>query len=512
MLDIRSIFIYPPEQNWPDTMCKPNGSLAYPYLAASLIENGFEASIYDACVGDSGDDLWGIFNNPSNLESGMIRTGVSDERILNVVKDYDLIGLTSIFSHQETMVLRVASLIKKYFPEKIIISGGVNAKSRHNLFLAAGIDLVCASESERTIVDIVTILSNGSRDFSEVSNLYYLKDSKIVFTGNRYTKKNNKVVNNIIWNLDQLPMPAWHLLPNERYWEIGRPHGGFFKDKSSLRYASMMTSRGCPFRCSYCHISGEVHDSASGSIGTYRIKSDERVIEELEALKSLGVKQVFIEDDSLLAIKPRAKRLLRKIKDFGLDILDVNGVNILHLLRHDKGYKGEVDYEMLECLKEAGFSEITLPFESANPRIIKKYASNKWDISTSNIDSLLKALNDFGFRCPGNFMIGYPDETREEINNTLDYAFTLRDKGMSGAAFFLVMPLPGTTLFDEAVSKGYLPEDFTPDRMHWQKANMINTEVPPQELEQIRDDAWAKANKNDYVKYKQSMKRESNEN
>ena len=72
MLDIRSIFIYPPEQNWPDTMCKPNGSLAYPYLAASLIENGFEASIYDACVGDSGDDLWGIFNNPSNLELSLI--------------------------------------------------------------------------------------------------------------------------------------------------------------------------------------------------------------------------------------------------------------------------------------------------------------------------------------------------------------------------------------------------------------------------------------------------------
>ena len=505
-MEINSLFLYPPEQSWPDTMCKPNGSLAYPYLAGALLREGFNASIYDACVGNDRDNLDYIFKNPIMLDSGMYRTGVSDDRILSVVEKYDLIGLTSIFSHQETMVLRIASLIKSNFRNKVIVAGGVNARSRKEKFFESGIDIICASEAERSIVDIAKTLSKDKRDFSSIPNLYLLEDNQIKFTGNNYVNRKGKLVNDIIWDLDELPIPSWDLLPNQRYWDVGRPHGGFFKDKSELKYASLMTSRGCPFKCSYCHISGEVHDSSAGSIGSYRIKSDDRVLEELRILKDLGVKQVFIEDDSLLGIKPRAKRLLKKIKEFGFDILDVNGVNILHLLRHDSGYKGEVDFEMLEALKEAGFSEITLPFESANPRLIKKYASNKWDISTSNIDALLKALNDFGFRCPGNFMIGYPDETREEINNTVTYAQSLIDKGMSGAAFFLVMPLPGTTLFDEAIKNNYLPKNFSPDRMHWQKANMINTEVSPLELENIRDEAWAKTNSQDFVKYKKSMR------
>ncbi len=504
--EVKSIFLYPPEQNWPDTMCKPNGSLAYPYLAGSVLRYGSEATIYDACVGNDSDDLWDIFDNPKELESGMLKTGVSDERILSVVEDYDIVGLTSIFSHQETMVLTTAALIKSHFPEKIIVSGGVNARNRTKKFFDAGISIICASESERTIIEIVRVLENKSLDFSEIPNIYIRKEGKEIFTGNKPIIRKGKVANDIIWDLDELPLPAWDLLPNKRYWEVGRPHGGHFKEGEVLRYASMMTSRGCPFRCAYCHISGEVHDSPSGSIGNYRIKSDDRVMQELEMLKDLGVKQVFIEDDSLLAIKPRAKRLLKKIKSLGLQILDVNGVNILHLLRWDKGNKGEVDFEILESLQEAGFREIGLPFESANSRIIKKYASSKWDIERSNIPSLLKSLQDMEFRVPGMFMLGYPDESREEIMTTVNYAYDLIEKGLSSASFFLVMPLPGTKLFDDAIANGNLPKDFSPDKMHWQKANMVNTEVPPEELEHIRNEAWETANGADFVKYKQKMR------
>ena len=504
--EVKTLLLYPPEQNWPDTMCKPNGSLAYPYLAGALREYGSEVSIYDACVGNEKDDLKKIFSNPVKLETGMLRTGVSDDRILEIANEYDLIGLTSIFSHQETMVLKAASLIKNKFPEKVIFSGGVNARSRVNHFLAAGIDIVSATESEITIVEIVRTLENNKLDFSHIPNLYLSKNGKEFFSGYKTIERKGRPNSDIIWDLDTLPFPAWDLLPNERYWKIGRPHGGHFKKGEELKYASMMTSRGCPFHCTYCHISGELHGSPSGNIGSFRTKSDDRVIEELNLLKDLGVKQVFIEDDSLLAIKPRAMRLLKKIKSLDLKILDVNGVNILHLLRHDKANKGEVDYEVLEALQEAGFQEITLPFESANPRIIKKYASSKWDIENSNVVELLKALNKMGIRAPGNFMIGYPDETREEITKTVDYAFDLISKGLSSASFFLVMPLPGTKMFDEAIINGNLPKDFNPDRMHWQKANMINTEVPPNELEEIRNSAWEQANGADFIEYKQGMR------
>jgi radical SAM superfamily enzyme YgiQ (UPF0313 family) len=296
-------------------------------------------------------------------------------------------------------------------------------------------------------------------------------------------------------------MPAWDLLPNERYWTVGRPHGGHFDQVETFRYASMMTSMGCVFSCKFCHISGETEDSDSGAIGRFRIKSDERVIAELETLKELGVRQIFLEDDSLFGRKKRMVRILKKIKGLGFDILDVNGVNIIHLL---KNY--QTDMEVLEGLVDAGFKELSLPFESGNPRIIRKYTNNKWDVERTNIVELIKLYNKHGITIAGNYMLGFPDETREEIQQTIDMAKKHMDAGLDSANIFLVLPLPGTPLFDTAMEGGYLPEDFNIDRMHWLKANMINTAIPADELERIRGEVWKELNDTSYVNYKMEMK------
>ena len=148
MRDTKVILLYPPEQTWPDTMCKPNGSLAYPMLGAALLSAGVDVEVYDACVGNEEDDLQETFYTTTELPTGMLRTGVSDERILEKVSDATIVGITSIFSHQETMVLNTIRLIKKHFPEKLIVSGGVNARNRVRQFFDAGVDLICTSEAE----------------------------------------------------------------------------------------------------------------------------------------------------------------------------------------------------------------------------------------------------------------------------------------------------------------------------------------------------------------------------
>lgn len=492
MKQIKVTLLYPPHQSWPDSMCKPNGSLAYPNLAGALLEMGVEVNIYDACVGNSQDDLKEIFYQSTELDSGLMRTGVSDQRILEQVSDANLVGLTSIFSDQETMVLNCANLIKKTFPEKLIVAGGVNARSRKQKFFQNGVDIICLSEAERTIQKIVGTLQGNSKNFSSISAIAYNNDGQI--------KINPPNPNEIVWNLDELPMPAWHLLPNERYWEIGRPHGGHFDSNDELHYASMTTSMGCVFACKFCHIAGETEDGDSGPIGRFRIKSDERVMAELEELQKLGVKQVFLEDDSLFGKKKRMIQLLEKIRDYGFDILDVNGVNIVHLLR-----KQYPDIEVLEALTNAGFKELSLPFESGNPRIIQKYANNKWDVEQADIVGLIKLYNKHGITISGNYMLGFPDETREEIQQTIDMARTHVEMGLDSANFFIVLPLPGTPLFNMAIQGGYLPENFNIDKMHWLKANMVNTAVPAEELEQIRNKAWRELNDTTYVEYKLEM-------
>jgi len=489
--EIKVLLLYPPAQSWPDTMCKPNGSLAYPMLAGALMEKGIEVEIYDACVGNDEDDLEDVFYNSTKLPSGLLRTGVSEERILEKVRDFDVVGFTSIFSSQETILLSTAKLIKKAFSEKLLVAGGVNARYRMEQFFESGIELICTSEAEKTILSIAEVLQKNSRDFSKIPGVAFQANGKIIV--------NN--TNDIIWDLDQLPMPAWHLLPNERYWKIGRPHGGHFRPDEELRYASMMTSLGCPFHCSYCHIASETVNSVAGPIGRFRIKSEERVLAELNILKNLGVKQIFIEDDSLFGKKRRGIKVLQKIKGLGLDILDVNGVNIVHL------FKGsEPDREVIEALIDAGFTEISLPFESGTARMIKKYGSNKWDINKLNIKALLHMCQEYGLRTEGNYMLGYPDETREEICSTLESAKWHMAEGLSAACFMLVMPLPGTPLFDMALKEGYLPKDYDIDKMHWGKANMQNTLVPGDELEEIRTTAWEEINYSEHVNYKQEMR------
>ena len=499
MKEIKVLLLYPPEQAWPGTMVKPNGSLAYPYLGGALRDIGVEVRIYDACVGDSSDNLDDFFNKSIQLPSGMIKTGVSDERILEVAKNHDAVGITSIFSQQETQVLHCAKIIKKHYPEKILFSGGVNAKSRSSNFFDAGFDIICTSESESTIQQIAKILQKGSRDFTSVGKIYFKnKHGKII---------DNSNFGNIVWDLDKLPIPAWDLLPNERYWKISRPHGGGQTIAGKkLKYASMMTSRGCPFSCSFCHIADETVNSISGAIGRFRIKSDERVKKELLILRDeIGALQVFIEDDSIFGMKRRAIRLLKNIVGLGLDLMDVNGVNTIHLVKKSSKPGWMVpDEELIALLAEVGFKQIVLPFESASPRILKKWCSNKLALDRFNTADLINMLNKYKIKMGTNFLIGFPDETREEMETTLNFARYISQLGLYSVHIGLVMPVPGTPIFKYCIENGHLPKDYNPDRFQWTKAQLTKTQVPPEELERIRDKAWEEFNSEEFKKLKKS--------
>ena len=491
---MKVLLLYPPEQQWPGNIVKPNGSLAYPYLGGALRDIDVEAYIYDATVGDHNDITDKFFGKPTKLPSGKLRTGVSDERILEVVSNYDVIGITSIFSQQEAMALHCAKIIKKKFPNKVLFSGGVNAKSRSSTFFSAGFDIICTSEAEFTVQQIIKILQKdiNTRDFSSVGKIYF-KD------------KNGKVIDNsragdIIWELDKLPIPAWNLLPYEKYWKIARPHGGAIVDGKELRYASMMTSRGCPFACLYCHIAQETKDSKSGPIGRFRIKSDERVREELNILKNeIGANQIFISDDSIFGMKKRAIRLLRSIRHMGLDLSDVNGMNMVHFVKKS-GTPGWMvpDEEVIELLFDVGFKDVVLPFESANPRILKKWCSNKLPLERFNPEDLIKTFKKYNISLGTNYMIGFPDESRKEIEATVNFAKEMQQHGVDYSNFYLVMPVPGTPMYNYCIKSKQLPKDFDTDQFQWTKAQLLNLSIPSEELVKIRDNAWEDCNTEHY--------------
>lgn len=490
----RTLLLYSPLQFAMGETTKPDGSLSLVYLAGALRRAGYEVRILDCAVGDDRHTLDATFHHVTRLDNGLFRVGLSPEAILEAAEDWDIIGLSSVFTTQSTPVLDTVRLLKSAYPDKLIVAGGVNARSLRQRFFDSGVDIVALSEAEETVVELARAVQ-GKRTLTGIPGIAF-RDAE-----------GREVVNPAappLQNLDLLPLPAWDLLPLAKYWEISRPHGGHFQSGQRVAYASLQTSRGCPFRCSYCHISQEREGSAAGPIGQLRLKSPDRVLQEIEILKNLGVEYIFFEDDSLLAKKRRAKDIFTMAREVGLTLLDVNGINICHFQRNNNG-RLEIDTECIDILAEAGFHFIALPFESANQRIIDKYASSKWRVDQIDSGRLIRAFDEAKIRVSGNYMIGFPDETEAEIYETVRAAKRHVDEGLDYALFFSVVPFPGTVIFDRVIANGQLDPDFDTDAMRWTNSVIKNLAVSSEKLEQIRQNAWLTVNRPDYVRHKVQM-------
>ena len=491
--DPKFLLLYSPLQFAVGEVAKPDGSLSLTYVAGALRRAGYEVEILDCTVGGKDDLLETTFFRNEPLPNGLLRVGMAPEAILAKAAQFDVIGISSIFTPQTSMVLEVIRLIKTHMPDKLVMAGGTNARSLRARFFDSGADVIALSEADVTVLHIADAL-RGKIAMTAVPGIAFRDESG---------KEKANPVGKVVTNLDELAMPAWDLLPLNKYWDISRPHGGHFATGARVQYASLQTSRGCPFRCEYCHISEERGSPLTGDIAKLRFKSIDRVLAELQTLKDLGVEYVYFEDDSLFAKKKRAYDMFNLVKEMGLQLLDVNGINICHLYKNN-GHNLEVDMEFLEMLRAAGFQFLTLPFESASQRILDKYATSKWNVDRTNTKQLIKAFTASGIAVSGNYMIGYPDETKNEIDETILLAKQHVQDGLDYALFFAVVPFPGTALFTTVIRNGQLDPNFNTDEMRWTKSIMKNLAMDSESLEHVRQMAWLLVNRSEYVAYKRT--------
>ncbi|MEK7646895.1 MAG: radical SAM protein [Patescibacteria group bacterium] len=487
---LKVLLVYPPNQLMSIETPRPDGSLGPLYLAGALELAGFETDILDASVGTMEDRLEDTFYKSIMQPNGLVRIGMSIGRIKEVVAngDYDVVGISSNFTPQTRMALEVASAVKQINPSILVIAGGVNARNMPRRFLDSGnVDVICMTESEKIIVRLLSNLALG-HDFSGVPGITHKKDGQYV--------KNAYGQDDYYSKLDGLPMPAWHKLPFVHYDRIASPHSVI--PSIGTRYAPIMTSRGCPFRCTYCHISMEKDDDENGT-GALRLKSVGRVMEEIAILRSLGVKKLYFEDDSLLAKKARVKTIFGQLTGMGLEIADVNGVNLAHFQKRGADGKMEPDIEYLELLKSSGFNQIVFPVESGSQRILDKYATAKLNLQTFDVVDLMRTASSIGITCPVNMMIGFPDETEAEMMQSVELGRRLVEAGAAYCTFFIPIPFPGSKLFEMAIQGGHLDRDFDPDAMNWKNAVMQNTVVAPERILELRDWAWRSVNTEEHV-------------
>jgi anaerobic magnesium-protoporphyrin IX monomethyl ester cyclase len=488
------LLLYPPIQLMDIETPRPDGSLGPLYLAAALEAEQIPTDILDASVGTPEQSIEDTFNRTVRQESGLNRIGMEVNDIAEYVRarGYTAVGIHSNFTPQTRLVFETARAIKQTCPSVRIYAGGVNARAMKDRFLRTGLfDAVCLTEGELIFPKVVRAHAEG-KTLDGIAGVAQRGATNPV-DASCFPR-----------HLDDLPMPAWHKLPLDKYEAIASPHGVEVSERKERRYAPVMTSRGCPFACSYCHISSEKREnSLTGAVGMLRTHSVQRVIDEIDTLQGLGIRRLFFEDDSLLADKARVKEIFKRVRDRNLLISNVNGVNLIHFFS-DRSFttpgKWPIDVEYLEILRAAGFDQIVFPVESGSPRILTRHATNKVILDRMDLVELMRTMTRVGIMAPVNMMIGFPDETEREIQQSIDLAQRLRDAGAPYVTFFIPIPFPGSRLHEMALAGGHLDADFDPDIMNWKRPVMKNTAVPAAKLEEIRDWANEKINTDKHVR------------
>ena len=336
----------------------------------------------------------------------------------------DIVGISAL-SLEAQGAHEMLALARSVSPGCTTIMGGPYPTATPEMALADPLlDYAVLGEGEQTTWELMVALQGSKerngQDLSTVAGLAYrAEDGRIVHTSPRPP----------IADMDGLPWPAYDLVDMEAY--FSQLHTHLSPQQARARYAPVFTSRGCPFDCIYCqHMFGR----------RIRYRSPEGVLAQIVHLvETYGVREIHFEDDSFNVDLARAKRVFDLIAEanLGIKIAFPNGV------RADF-----VDKEFIAKGKAAGVYSIAFGIETASPRIGKMIRKDlKLEKVTEAIDLAYECGHTFsdGIWTIGFFMLGFPGETRKEMEQTIDFAVRSR---LTTASLHGVIPLPATPLWD----------------------------------------------------------------
>ena len=315
-------------------------------------------------------------------------------------------------------VIEIAQMVRVAAPNAIIVVGGphMSIYARESLTWDC-FDLAVVGDGEETFLEICERVSQGSRieQMRDILGTAVRTPDGIIQNPPRPLPK----------DINQYPMTAWDLIPVDRYHclTLLKP------------FATMVTTRGCPWHCGYC---SQVYSEK------LRFRDVELVVDEMEYLeKRHGVREIVFFDETFTIGKKRMKKFSEEVQRRGLKVK----FNI-------RARVDTVDREVVRALKAAGLRSIHMGVEAGTDRVLK--IMNK-QITREQTEAAFRICREEGIDTRGYFMVGYYDATHDDVEDMIRFASGL---GLDWASFSVATALPATDLYRIAQERGYVDGDF----------------------------------------------------
>ena len=320
--------------------------------------------------------------------------------------------------------IAAAAALRRALPGVFTVLVGPHATARAAEVLADGAGAVCAvarREYEATVLELARLLASGPASPERLATV----------AGLSFADAAGGVVHNpdrpYLEDLDSLPpvAPVY-----ARHLDIR----DYFNPNAKPPMVTLATSRGCPFRCSFC-----LHPQTMTGRAA-RTRAIDLVLDEVAwCLDHFpGLRTIFFEDDTLTADKARCRQFCDAIVRRGL------------VFEWTANARADLDPELLHRMHRAGCRQVCVGFESADPTAL---AAMKKGLGTGRMERFRAQAAQAGIKVHGCFIFGFPGDTRESILATIDFALALDPET---AQFYPVMVYPGTEAYDDYASRGFI--------------------------------------------------------
>ncbi|MCW3982657.1 MAG: B12-binding domain-containing radical SAM protein [Candidatus Bathyarchaeota archaeon] len=422
---MKVLLVNPPQTFYPGSD-PPAGNLplGLMYIAAVLQKNGYAVEILDTFMA-------GAEFEEKNGES--VTIGFPLKRIEEEIRSRnpDIVGIAGPFTSQIGHAIAVSKAAKDANPNILTVVGGPHVTLVPKEFLeeAQSVDIAVAGEGEYGMLEIAQHFE-GKKPLSEIKGIAYRQNGTVAVNERRP----------FIEDLDELPYPAYDLVDMEQY--LGPSKIGYRSFQK--RAISMITSRGCPFNCCFCSVHLHMGKGFRAHSAKYVLDHIQHVVDKYK------VKNIFFEDDNLTLDLKRFEAICdgiitRKIR-IGWET--PNGV------RADR-----LTLELLRKMKQSGCKSVFVGVESGDQQILDKVVCKSLDLN--RVVEFAKNAKEVGLKTGAFYIIGFPGETKQNMQRTVDFALEMKRKYDVGMHLFAATPSYGTRLYEECKAKGYIAADLS---------------------------------------------------